>query len=196
VHEDLLKRSPYLIDICRQTSTYISLPYAQAETFNVYVQWLYSRAIHTKTFQQVHSLEWLKLTNAYLLGHKIEDTDFQDRVIDSMLHWLRDPANNIQSLFVLLNNVAQIYNTLKDASRDNPLRRLTSDIVALKFPNPSIQKMATERNPDHMPPAFLMDILSTLSQRSISFTGDPKMTELREACHYHCHAEGKCYRKN
>jgi hypothetical protein len=150
VHEDLLKRSSYLVDICRQTSNYISLPDARAETFNVYAQWLYSRAIHTKTLHQFHSIEWLKLTNAYLLGHKLGDTDFQDRVMDSMLHWLRDPANNFQSLSVLLDNVAQIYTTLKDAGKDNPLRRLTSDIVALKFPNFLIQKMALERNPEQM----------------------------------------------
>ncbi|KAJ4351248.1 uncharacterized protein N0V89_006587 [Didymosphaeria variabile] len=206
VHENLLSRSPYLMDIRHKMSTYISLPDAQPEAFSIYQQWLYTKGLHTKTtvkevtfgpFDPSHRDEWTKLTDIYLLGHKLVDTDFQDRVMDGILEWLDETTTSIYDLSVLLENVVQIYIALKDAREDNPLKRLISDTVSLKFTDAMIQKMVTDRKKE-LPRSLLLDLVSKLSANSSGSLIMSRVSthpEFREACHYHCHAAGDCYRK-
>ncbi|KAL1592742.1 hypothetical protein SLS60_011158 [Paraconiothyrium brasiliense] len=207
VHENLLNRSPYLMDIRHHLSTYISLPDAQPEAFSIYQQWLYMRGLHTKTtVKEVpfgppdpsHRDEWTKLTDVYLLGHKLVDTHFQDRVMDGMLEWLDETTVGTYDLAVLLDNVTQIYSVLKDSSENNPLKRLVSDTVSLKFTDAMIQKMIAERRKE-LPRSLLTELVSKLSAKSSGglFSSNKELIhpEFREACHYHCHAEGDCYRE-
>ncbi|KAF2452023.1 hypothetical protein P171DRAFT_479036 [Karstenula rhodostoma CBS 690.94] len=198
VHEDGRKRSPYLMDPRNQKPAFISLPDARPEDFNVYVQWLYTGRLHTKTIHFDHGVEWVMLTNVYLLGHKLADVDFQDRVMDSMLDWLKDAGHNIDCLAVVFDNVTQIFNETKISGKNNPLRRLVSDIVSAKLSNTTIQSMALDRQSEQLPPAFLLDIVSKLSTKLVaghlSFLSLTKSPELRENCHYHCHKNGECYR--
>ncbi|KAF9739597.1 hypothetical protein PMIN06_009179 [Paraphaeosphaeria minitans] len=202
----LLNRSPYLKDIQHQISTYIPLPDAQPEVFSIYQQWLYTRGLYTKmvvkeaalgSFHSSHRDEWTKLTESYLLGHKLADIDFRDRVIDGMLEWLNETTNYTYDLSMVVDNIAQIYAALKDPPEDHPLRRLISDIVSLEFTDAMIQKMVIDRKGE-LPGGFLLNLVSKLSAKSGTSTPSsncPKLPELREACHYHCHGKGECYRE-
>lgn len=207
VHENLVKRSPYLMSIYHQSATYIVLPDAQPEAFAIYQQWLYTRGLHTKTVNMggaigllgpSHGEEWTKLTEVYLLGHKLVDIEFQDRVVDGMIEWLQEVTHSAYDLSMVLDSIPRIYTILGEAGEDNPLRRLVSDIIALKFSDAMIQKMAIDRNGEKMPPAFLLDLVLKLSTRlsgPAKFLNASKLPEAREGCHYHCHKEGECYRE-
>ncbi|KAF1965182.1 hypothetical protein BU23DRAFT_34539 [Bimuria novae-zelandiae CBS 107.79] len=206
VHEELLKRSPYLSSIRHEMSSYVSLPDQKPATFNIYVQWLYSKRLYTKaapasnqvapTLQQPNSDEWLNLVDVYLLGFKLGDVDFQDMVMDAIMDWLRETRDSGSFItptpIVALENVARIYYTLHNTAKDNPLRRLVSDVAALNFSDATIQKICADDGGQKLPRAFLLDLLSKLSSR---LQGGRPFPEARGACHYHCHAEGKCYRK-
>lgn len=199
IHEDGRKRSPYLMDPRNQESTFISLRYAHPEDFNIYVQWLYTGRLHTKSTLFEHGAEWVRLTRVYLLGLQLGDVDFQDRVIDSMLDWVKDAGNVADRLAVVFDNVAQVYNGTTDSGKDNPLRRLVSDIVTTKLNNPTIQGMTSDQKSREMPTVFLLEVISKLSTRLVAntplFSKAHLLPELREVCHYHGHKEGECYRK-
>ncbi|KAL5386053.1 hypothetical protein PMIN04_004595 [Paraphaeosphaeria minitans] len=149
------------------------------------------------SFHSSHRDEWTKLTESYLLGHKLADIDFRDRVIDGMLEWLNETTNYTYDLSMVVDNIAQIYAALKDPPEDHPLRRLISDIVSLEFTDAMIQKMVIDRKGE-LPGGFLLNLVSKLSAKSGTSTPSsncPKLPELREACHYHCHGKGECYRE-
>ncbi|KAK7188103.1 hypothetical protein PSPO01_05797 [Paraphaeosphaeria sporulosa] len=124
--------------------------------------------------------------------------DFRDRVIDSMLEWLDETKNCTYDLSMVVDTIPQIYVALKDSPEDNPLRRLISELVSLKFTDARIQKLAMVRKGE-LPRGFLLNLGSKLSAKSGTSTFSsnyPKLPELREACHYHCHRRGECIRRN
>lgn len=195
------------MNIRHQPSAFISLPDTRPEVFSIYQQWLYTRGFHTKSAVKEAALvpphpphcndEWTKLIDTYLLGHKLVDADFQDRVIDGMLGWLDETTNSTYDLFTVVDDIAQIYAVLEDLPEDSPLVRLMADIVSLKFTNAMVQKLVTDRKGE-LPCGFLLNLVSTLSAKSsISILSPdfPKQPELRETCHYHLHKKGECYRE-
>lgn len=204
-----MKRSSYLMSIRHQSSSYASLPDQNPTAFNIYVQWLYSRQLHTKgAIKQTNGAmtsasdpspvakEWRTLIDVYLLGYKLRDIDFQDKVMDGILGWLRE-ATTTEDLLVVLENVTQAFMALCESPQDHPLRRLFSDVVAFKFTHTAIQKMGSSDGISILPGTFMRDVITKLSSRlqdGKMFGGGHVWPEYREGCHYHCHEQGACYK--
>jgi hypothetical protein len=205
VHQGLLQQSSYFSKLRQNTSGHISLPDQKSTAFNVYVQWLYTKGLYTKppapsgaaanNRQQSSSVEWFTLVDAYLLGYKLEDITFRDRVMDGILEWLREVKSSDDLTFIL-DTADEIYSTVGASGKTNPLRRLVSDIAALKFSDAQIQKISEDHGRQRLPHAFLLDLVSKLSTRiqgAKLVSTMSKTPEQREACHYHCHGIAKCY---
>lgn len=164
----------------------------------MYVQWLYTRDLYTRTRagkegQPEEQGEWHILVDAYLLGRKLRDEEFQDRVMDGIAEWLKEVKDRME-LGVMLQNVADVY---ADAE-DHALRRFVSDIAAMKFPNEIIQKLGVKGGGKEAPWAFLVDVLVKMSARFQGvkiFEEGNVAPEMRGVCWYHCHGEGACYRE-
>jgi hypothetical protein len=144
VHEDLLSHSPFFADALdrRDTlTTYIMIDGHKKSAFRVYLQWLYTRRLHTKISEDTavtnysrHHGEWLNLADAYLLGEYLSDIDYRDTVVDAMLEWFHETPS--REVYVVLDTASEIYFKIQIG----PLRHLLSDVAAYRFDDSIIRK--------------------------------------------------------
>ncbi|KAF2643738.1 hypothetical protein P280DRAFT_215912 [Massarina eburnea CBS 473.64] len=197
VHENLLKRSPFFSNALTQIDdTFPTLKNCSVSTFQLYVNWLYTNRLHSKpTSESVSEVEqrneWIRLTEAYILGEYLDDADFRDCIIDALLDLFEGIHPTARS--APLDNVQDIYK-LADGS---PLRELVSDIAAWHFDHDIVEEIKTRV---HVPSAFLVETLVKLSKRfqnpSAELYGNVSpVVKGRRSCKYHCHAfEKTCYK--
>lgn len=227
VHEDLLKRSAFFqaalaTDGLSLTSNVILLPQVQASDFGIYVQWLYSKRLHTRVHKVAssadfaHRREWTKLVRSYLIGEKLGDSklayslfpttfiwlttvaEFRDTVMDAILDWCKEASSD--DCPVILNGTAEVY---EGCPAGSPLRRLFSDIAAWRFTDATIQGLRLDNG--WPPREFVLDTLKSLSSRFQPKNAGPfsiskenpinaPMIRGRGTCDYHCHGEKVCYK--
>lgn len=100
----------------------IPFPEDDPEVFSVYQQWLYGGRIHT--YSSNNALfkpddEYKTLVQAYILGEKIMDQDFEDSIADAIVEKLRSLRRFDASLTDLV---------FDNTPSGLPLRRLWMDV--------------------------------------------------------------------
>lgn len=171
----------------------VRLPAGDADAFQIYSQWLYTRRLHTHPGSRRHIFvkikeEWARLVRAYLLGEFLQDTVFRDSVIDAMQEW----AQNCLSMSAYAYQQAtEIYDKTSSAS---PLRHLVADLTAWRQTNAFL----VDEQRLLLPPEFVWDLAKSLWARLVvSGSGlvvEEPVEKHRGTCYYHCHGLQPCYR--
>jgi len=103
----------------------VSLPNDTPEVFSVYKHWLYSHAIFSQmTEAQNKKQSWKEFTllsDTYMFGEKIQDSDFKDAVLDSLIEKAMEEVQYPSHI------LPAIYEGTQDGS---PLRRFMVDFFA------------------------------------------------------------------
>ncbi|KAF2710164.1 hypothetical protein K504DRAFT_343782, partial [Pleomassaria siparia CBS 279.74] len=153
----------------------VRLPTHSAKTFQVYNQWLYRRWIYPPA-----TGDWPCLVDAYLLGEYLQDMNFTDTIMDTMLTLLGRVS------LEAYKDIQKIYNNTKYGS---PLRRLVVDLTVWRKGH--IAWASEEMT--QWPTEFVQSMALGLSKRieyseTMRHFRDPTNNGI-SSCRYHCHGE-------
>lgn len=166
-------------------SRVIELPFDDAISFNVYLNWLYFEKIFVK-FDGDYEVcsaakSWQDLTNAYVLGDKLLDTPFKEAVMDAMVVF---GSVRYSSTRVLpsINTISSLYDKTPTGSA---ARHFVTDL----FTHAISKDLVTEEW--SRSPAFVFDLYKAAIDKA---SKAPHLAAID--CAYHEHKEGKenCYR--
>ena len=105
------------------------MPEDDPSLFKIYVQWLYTDKIFTKTNDKWGSLDYERLGHLYCLGEKLIDKQFQNRVIDALVTGTREEfpreEGGITTRYPTKESVDAVY---KGTPIGSPARRLMVDL--------------------------------------------------------------------
>ncbi|OCK76077.1 hypothetical protein K432DRAFT_408480 [Lepidopterella palustris CBS 459.81] len=187
VHEDLIcSRSRFFANAMRHdwkesSERLVPLPDDHPSTFAVYRTWLYSGLLATRGFSSLE--EWEILCAAYILGEKLQDSEFKDTVIDAMIEKINDePALDFPP-----ETVVEIYENTPPSSH---ARRLLVDLYSFAGKATWLSKEKRE---------FLHeDFLYALSVQFMKSKEKPvgilAPYQQQNTCAYHEHAARQCYK--
>ena len=95
----------------RQESESIRLPDFDSRSFNLYVNWLYTRGIpHVNVITEscsTRSDEWLLLAETYVLGEALVDTAFQASVLE-VLRYMGDATSERESFWSVASEIIAV----------------------------------------------------------------------------------------
>ncbi|OCL05222.1 hypothetical protein AOQ84DRAFT_441594 [Glonium stellatum] len=190
VHEDLIcGRSRFFANAMRHDwkeaeDRVVPLPDDLPSTFAVYRTWLYSGLLASRGFSTAE--EWGVLCSAYILGEKLQDSEFKDTVVDAMIEKINEePAFEFNPEMVV-----EIYENTPPQSH---ARRLLVDLYTFAGKPSWLSKEKRE---------FLHeDFLYALSVQFMKYK-DRSMGILapyhhQSTCAYHEHGgklQGPCYK--
>lgn len=150
--------------------------------FSIYAEWLWSGAIYTMAdknhAKRDDDTEYQQLVQAYILGDKLRDKDFQNTIIDAMIEKL------VTSNFVDLKLANIIYESTLPAS---PLRRLLVDMYVWAG-NPSW--ITREEVKPYLHSDFMFDLNCAHFKANATGTSANGAPYLRSPCDYHDHEDG------
>nr|OQO19399.1 hypothetical protein B0A51_15170 [Rachicladosporium sp. CCFEE 5018] len=164
-----------------ETFRTVNLKDADEQSFNVYANWLHSRAIYSGTRDLQNGGAFAILIRCYTLGDLLLDGDFKDAIADAF--------------------VCQLNTTGEDNMRYFPSRAEKHLLYKSTAPNAKLRQLAVElfaasKTPrllfEDDPPAFLFAV----AQASMIGQQENRKAMFAE-CKYHEHGEGvdACYRK-
>lgn len=114
------------------------------DQFNTYVQWLYSGEVSAgRTSEASKDIkseifvinQYITLATLYVLGERLNDTTFQDSVINAMVFNLREKTETNRTICP----ASLVINTIYDnTTRKSPVRRLLVDIY-VRYGNESFE---------------------------------------------------------
>jgi hypothetical protein len=194
VHAALLcEKSPYFAAATKQhwkegQEGRVPLSTDDPAAFGLYVQWIYRNRIFS--FQDAGdtggNLEEVKLlVEAFVLGEKLQDQDFRDAVLDSLIHAVDTPDGQDVRWYPTATTIDRAY---KGTPEGSPLRKL---LVDMHFFHGRREWLNGAVNID-----FLRDLArDLLDDRGNSFSPKTDRTTARLAgCSYHGHgADHACY---
>jgi len=159
----------------------ILLPEDNIDAFDLYQQWLYTGNVYESRFCGT-ATGYTLLVGAYLIGDKFIDVEFQDTVIDCIIHKLKTSRSFNKGLATLV---------WESTLPDSPLRKLWLDIYAWCGAPDWL-----DDGPDNdyyvnvefaiALSRLQMEMGKNAKQHHAPFTVD--------SCKYHEHAKGDCYR--
>ena len=192
-HEDVLARSSTLLqDLLKAPPTSnelhsINLPEADAKSFNIYINWLYTGKIHaghrkdeapTKASPEGYT-GLSRLVKCYQLGSRLQDPHFQDAILDAIVTIVCVGKTRGKTMLgLIMQRVKHHYIQLPVGSK---ARRLFVHLFA-HFGDWRL----LEKND---PQAFLLETREVIMRGAAH---DP--TEAAAKCVFHEHESGKCYR--
>lgn len=188
-HADVLaKNSPILQDLLKAPEHHtITLPEADAKSLNIYLNWLYTTAIHaghrkdeepTKTSPEGYT-GLSRLVKCYQLGSRLQDSHFQDAILDAIVTLVCVGRKQGKTMLgLIMQRVKHHYIQLPVGSK---ARRLFVHLFA-HFGDWRLLEKSD-------PQAFLVETREVI-KRGVAH--DP--TEAAAKCVFHEHEGGKCYR--
>ncbi|KAH7068220.1 hypothetical protein BKA63DRAFT_581619 [Paraphoma chrysanthemicola] len=196
VHDNLLRLfSPFFEaalgrDWKESQERIVKLPNCNVHAFRVYFQWLYTAQLHTKfQFNQTSpsdgQWEWGNLVKAYLLGDYLQDIDFKDSLIDTMIDWANEATRECSN--APAHSSVEIFQHTKSTS---PPRWISLDFTTWRLTN-SFPVSMTEYQ---FLSDFLVTVVTTLTEtiRTNKIVRPPFLD--KRLCHYHCHGDRTCYK--
>ncbi|KAK5739077.1 hypothetical protein LTR17_005597 [Elasticomyces elasticus] len=172
----------------------VELPEDDASTFGRYIHYLYSGklAVTQEGTTGNDLLAWL-----YVLGEKLIDPAFQDRVIDAIIAGTREGVADDKGVFQRWYPVTEVVDTIYKATpKDSPARRLMVDMHVLKGKATWIETEQPECNNLE----FLVDLaVAMFEKRVVSEQARPehKLLDSGVPCAYHKHGKNeKCSGKD
>lgn len=174
----------------------IKLPEEDPEMFRVYAEWLYTGKITAEVHFDDNHFDfyvWTTLAKLYIIGVKVEDTVFQDQVVDLIVHAMQRNAIRTKDCNGgKAPDAPTIELIYQHTVTHSPARRLLVDLYILHSNQAWIGSEIAEMNRD-----FVNDLCEELL---VKLTGaDPKPCKELErgiACAYHHHDGYNCERNN
>ncbi|KAK3725222.1 hypothetical protein LTR37_000733 [Vermiconidia calcicola] len=155
--------------------------------FTLYAQWLYTGKLFTKLEPAMGGYK--RHAQLYVLGEKLIDRTFLNRVMDAIISARREPGEDGKKYHPNASLSSIVYSGTPKCS---PLRRFMVDCYARSGSNKSIQLHADE--PAKVDHGFLMDLSAALlANRSASKNHlEEKYSHLERGipCAYHIHEGG------
>jgi len=193
VHKDLLcQKSPYFSAAANDCwkegqEGRVPLPDDDPAAFVLYVQWLYRGRIFSS--QDIGDTggnreEINLLIEAFILGEKLQDQNFKDAVIDSLVHAVDTPDGQDTRWYPRSAAVDRAY---KGTPESSPLLKL---LVDMHFIHGCADWLNGATNAD-----FLRDLAKDFLQDREGFVTRTDRTRAQLAgCSYHSHGtENSCY---
>ncbi|KAF2431246.1 hypothetical protein EJ08DRAFT_733477 [Tothia fuscella] len=184
IHEEVLsKHSPFFRrKISQREYSEIHLPSIVPETFEQYVHWVYSHRI-TAIKKDAHNAFYLMIC-CNILGHYLQDTDFQDATIDAL---------QVYSLLVGSKAVIETKYVYANTPKDAPLRRLVIDMLVYE----DYSEWFVQQNGRCYTEEALHDGLAkALKLKAAAARGAREDAPYKQvSCHYHEHEDKPCYRQ-
>ncbi|KAI9925739.1 hypothetical protein ASPWEDRAFT_29557 [Aspergillus wentii DTO 134E9] len=197
IHENLIcARSEFFRKAMSESPTaaqerVINLPKCKPDTFQLYIHWLYTATIplHSVCTADPAFPYVLLMTEAYVLGEDISDTNFKDTVIYALQHQItRIVASGFDVGELLLKATVKAYGNTPESS---PIHRFLIDQYVKQG---GAQHSRGPVETDDIPKEFYIDLSVALI--STENRKQPKL--FVGMCQYHCHGHDeptKCYRK-
>ena len=192
VHENLIRASSDFFDKAmshdwkESEERSVSLPEEDPKTFQLYLHWLYCKTLPVKS-DSIRNTELVKLAKAYVLGDRLLDLDFKDKVIDAIIDKSRSSSLGLYG-YMLDPATAYIYKNTLEGSK---ARLLFVDL----YLGEGDKAWLTDRSKILLPEDFLFDLASALiGKRPRSECDSPRM--MNSTCRYHNHGpdDSICYR--
>ena len=195
VHKDLLcQKSPYFSAAANDCwkegqEGRVPLPADDPSAFALYVQWLYRERIFSSqdmTDTGGNREEIDLLIEAFVLGEKLQDQNFKDAVIDSLVHAVDTPDGQDTRWYPRSAAIDRAYRGTPEGS---PLRKL---LVDMHFFHGRPDWLDTATNTD-----FLRDLAKEFLQDREGFVTRTDLTRAQLAgCSYHSHGtENGCHNR-
>jgi hypothetical protein len=208
VHERLLRSYSGFFDTAlkkewkESDDRAINLPDADHKTFTIWVKWVYTGRLFLKKeddlvtceggdtgdvtdkkWLDVDNEEWLRWGKAYLLGDYLQDTDFKDAVIDSMI------AGLLETGYYPYTLASYIYPC---SAKTSAHRKLAVDVFVFYWTR-------TDLGEHDQPKEFLLDALRFigpgLEAGIVGVEGIENLFDVNNTCNYHDHGLDKpCYK--
>lgn len=166
----------------------IPLPNDNSDAFALYIQWLYRDRIFSS--QDMSDTEGNReevdlLIEAFVLGEKLQDQDFKDAIIDSLIHAVDTPDGQDTRWYPRSAAIDRAYGGTPENS---PLRKL---LVDMHFFHGHADWLDKATNTD-----FLRDLAKEfLRDRGDLVTRSDRTKSQLAGCSYHGHGtENACYR--
>ncbi|KAF2496919.1 hypothetical protein BU16DRAFT_507616 [Lophium mytilinum] len=215
VHETLVcSRSPFFANAmngawAEAESRIVPLPDDAPSTFALYRTWLYTGLLASKSDSS--SDEWELLACAYVLGEKLQDSDFKDTVIDAMIEnpstttadgpsspeTTDAEATELEEMEFFKRNPAVLIYIYENTPPSAPVRRLLVDHYRAAGKPDWISAEKRELLPD--------DFLYALSFQFMTLKAREEEGQRRPAwapyqwddgtCVYHEHGGKMCYKR-
>jgi hypothetical protein len=193
VHKDLLcQKSPYFsaaANDCWKEGQEGRVPLSDDDpaAFALYVQWLYrGRIFSARDMSDTggNQEEIDLLVEAFVLGEKLQDRDFKDAIIDSLIHAVDTPDEQDTRWYPRSTTIDRAYRGTPESS---PLRKL---LVNMLFFHGHADWLDGATNTD-----FLRDLAKEFLQDRGDFVTRTDRTRSQLAgCSYHSHGtENACY---
>jgi hypothetical protein len=190
VHRDLLSaRSPYFAGASKDEwkegqERRVPLPDDEHIAVEFYVQWIYAGKIFSRpSTKDGDSSELSELVGAFVFGEKVQDDDFRDAVIDSVIASIHTPDEKGECWYPTGSTADRACDGTPEGS---PLRRL---MVDLHLHHGRRAWLSDVNNVD-----FVKDLVGELYlDRDRERQVDPTASHLK-SCGYHQHGEDlPCY---
>ncbi|KAF2122616.1 hypothetical protein BDV96DRAFT_593136 [Lophiotrema nucula] len=200
VHENLIRKSSAFFEAAlgrgwtEARDRVVKLPEYSARAFELYMNWLYTSRPHYKDPHGMSLAEaessWCDLLESYLLGDYLQDANFKDITIDSMLRWMHDCE--VKSCHIPAIFSVKTYERTGDGS---PLRTLLVGFSAWSLYMAFIKSLEDIESRIECPRLFLRDLVSRVANiaRERTQPSSP-YGQHNGTCHYHCHGKGPCYK--
>jgi len=167
----------------------IPLPDDVPEVVDLYIQWVYTRSIFSRTRSDEDentSGELDLLIDGFVFGEKIQDRQFQDASVDSLIALLSTPDKKTRPWSPSTSHADRAYRGTPEGS---PLRKLMVDQLLLHGQRDNLDGVY---HIDH-----LVDLAAaSIDSRTAIRLKNPKKSTINvNNCWYHHHADDQpCYR--
>jgi hypothetical protein len=191
VHEDPIRASSKLfqVDLCRpwreSNERIVRLPVYEATAFKIYVHWLYSGLLCATPVGARSSISVSSsLVRGYLLADYLQDSNYQDNIMDSLVEWNRN-AEAAECMSFLSSWIRVVD---KKTCEGNPLQKLLVDVVVWKTTRDWWGSVIAE-----MPVKFVYSVCLGLSARNQAQRTAISPFSKVSGCSYHSHGDEPCY---
>lgn len=166
----------------------VPLPDDDPAAFALYIQWIYRGRICSSQDMgetEGNREEMNLLIEAFVLGEKLQDRDFRDAVIDSLIQAVDTPDAQNKKWYPPPATVDRAYRATPESS---PLRRLLVDMYYFHGRPEWLDEASNAE--------FVRDLARIFLQgRTDNVTRADRTTAKLAGCSYHCHgAENACYK--
>lgn len=163
----------------------IHMPDDRADAVYAYVQWLYTGRIFAKTRDADGDPVFNPFARLYVLGEKLLDDAFQDRVLSALAVQGEKQMPSFESIEIIYEGTAEA----------SPARRWLVDSWVQKAGNKTVEKCKEKGFP--LPPEFQRDLIEAFVRRhpmrAVERLQAARLLETRMMCAYHKHgAEMPC----
>lgn len=168
----------------------VSLPEHEPDAFRLYLGWLYQKKIFVASVSLEKKLECVilrgLLCHGYLLGVYIQDDDFQDAMMDAIIHI------TVSAGYFFASDLKSLYTCTLDPS---PIRRFMIDTIIYASGDTIVQVQDRIRTTDLGEEALRDIICAQMDLKASDTSSWLQAPFFKDTCHYHVHgAEKPCYK--